>query len=348
MERVTLKEIADKAGVSIGTVDRALNNRGRILPETKSHIIEIANSLGYQPNRLASALRRKTHYRIAVIMSRFPVYFTDELLKGFEIAAKELQDFNIELEFFFSDSLSAYEQEPILNKLAYSEYDAIALNAGGESLSARVDEIISNGTPVVTFNSDIPGSNRLFYVGENPYRNGRVAGELMGKILGGKGTVAILAGFSLVTSHSARAAGFRDYLTEHYPDIRILDMQEYHDHEDEAYKAMQTLWEKDVAVQGVFCVSAVGVIGVGNFLKQHLSSSHICLIGYDINNQSAQLLKENYCAALIYQEPRKQSYKVLHLLYDLLSSNKPEMKEYYTKGGIVVSENLQDYMESDP
>ena len=235
-----------------------------------------------------------------------------------------------------------------MNKLAYSEYDAIALNAGGESLSARVDEIISNGTPVVTFNSDIPGSNRLFYVGENPYRNGRVAGELMGKILGGKGTVAILAGFSLVTSHSARAAGFRDYLTEHYPDILILDMQEYHDHEDEAYKAMQTLWEKDVAVQGVFCVSAVGVIGVGNFLKQHLSSSHICLIGYDINIQSAQLLKENYCAALIYQEPRKQSYKVLHLLYDLLSSNKPEMKEYYTKEGIVVSENLQDYMESDP
>lgn len=59
MGKVTLKMIADQAGVSIGTVDRALNNRGRILPETKAQIIEIANSLGYQPNRLASALRKK-------------------------------------------------------------------------------------------------------------------------------------------------------------------------------------------------------------------------------------------------------------------------------------------------
>lgn len=341
--------IADQAGVSIGTVDRALNNRGRILPETKAQIIEIANSLGYQPNRLASALRKKWHFKIAIVMPRHPSYFTDELLYGLDVAQRELQDYNLELDFYFSDSLATEDQLPILQSLCVSDYDAIAINAGSEALSERVDTIINEGIPVVTFNSDIPKSQRLFYVGENPYKNGRVAGELMGKMLDGKGTVAIFAGFSLVASHSARAAGFRDYLHEHHPDLQILDVLEYHDREDEAYIAMQQIVEQHCNIRGVFCVSASGAIGVGTYLKEHYLPSQICMIGYDLSKQSAELLQEQYCSALIYQEPRKQGYQMLHLLFDMLyNSSSPKSKEYFTRVGIIVSENLQDYINLQP
>ncbi len=349
MGKVTLKMIADQAGVSIGTVDRALNNRGRILPETKAQIIEIANSLGYQPNRLASALRKKMHFKIAIVMSRYPRYFTDELLCGLDIAQQELQDYNLELDFHFSASLAAADQLPILQSLHISDYDAIAINAGSETLSERVDAIINEGIPVVTFNSDIPKSRRLFYVGEDPYKNGRVAGELMGKMLGGKGTVAIFAGFSLVASHSARAAGFRDYLREHHPDMRILDVLEYHDREDEAYVAMKQIAEQHHDICGVFCVSAVGAIGVGTYLKEYYPPGQICLIGYDLSSQSAALLQEHYCSALIYQEPRKQGYRMLHLLFDMLCDGAPpKNKEYFTRVGIIISENLQDYIDPQP
>ena len=341
--------IADKAGVSIGTVDRALNNRGRILPETKSHIVEIARELGYQPNRLASALRKKWHFKIAVVMSRHPRYFTDELMYGIEAAQQDLQDYNLELEFHFSDSLAFQEQLPILRSLHPCDYDAIAINAGSEALSENVNAFVKNSIPVVTFNSDIPNSRRLFYVGENPYKNGRVAGELMGKMLGGKGTVAIFAGFSLVASHSARAAGFRDYLKEHYPDMEILDVLEYHDREDEAYTAMQQIAERRKDIRGVFCVSAVGAIGVGTYLKEHFAPESICLIGYDVSQKSAQLLQEHYCSALIDQEPRKQGYQMLHLLFETLrSGTPPEKKEFFTKVGIIVSENLWDYIDPQP
>lgn len=47
--RVTIQQIADKAGVSRGTVDRALNNRGRIAPEVAEKIRNIAEELGYTP-----------------------------------------------------------------------------------------------------------------------------------------------------------------------------------------------------------------------------------------------------------------------------------------------------------
>lgn len=47
----TIKEIAEKAGVSRGTVDRALNNRGRVNPEVAERIFEIAREMNYQPKR---------------------------------------------------------------------------------------------------------------------------------------------------------------------------------------------------------------------------------------------------------------------------------------------------------
>ena len=58
MARVTVQTIAREANVSVGTVDRALNNRGRINEETRRRILEIADQLGYHPNKIASALGR--------------------------------------------------------------------------------------------------------------------------------------------------------------------------------------------------------------------------------------------------------------------------------------------------
>ena len=52
-DRITVKEVARLAGVSIGTVDRVLHDRGGVSAETKSRIDEIITSLGYEPNLIA-------------------------------------------------------------------------------------------------------------------------------------------------------------------------------------------------------------------------------------------------------------------------------------------------------
>ena len=53
---VTLQQIADAAGVSRGTVDRALNHRGRIRPDVEERIQKLAREMGYQPSRAGRAL----------------------------------------------------------------------------------------------------------------------------------------------------------------------------------------------------------------------------------------------------------------------------------------------------
>ena len=310
MGKATIKIIAEKAGVSIGTVDRALNNRGRISAETKTRILQIAESLGYRPNHLASALRRRLSARIALIMPKFPHYFMDELLVGIESVSNDLEDFDVELEYFFSNTLSPEEQIPILEKLDVSAYDAIAINAGSDALVPYINHFVDNGIPVVTFNSDVANSKRSFYVGENSYSSGRVAGELMGKMLRGHGTVAIFAGFSNINSHFERANGFRDYLNERYPAIEVIDVYEYHDQETEAcsdvnYRSAQLLLDgycSALMYQDPRNQSRTALLSLSNMLSGKWTPEQSfyytktkIVVGENLNDYARDILEKKIC-----------------------------------------------------
>ena len=66
---VTIRQIAEAAGVSRGTVDRALNNRGRIRPEVAERVRQIAEEMGYKPNQLGRALSMsRNNIKIGVIL----------------------------------------------------------------------------------------------------------------------------------------------------------------------------------------------------------------------------------------------------------------------------------------
>lgn len=344
MQKVTMSMIAQRAGVSIGTVDRALNDRGRINDDTKQNILNIAKELKYQPNKMASALSKKKKLKLAVVMPKSPNYFMDKLRQGVEEAYLELLDYGTEIEYIFSDTLDPDEQEPILRNINPNMYDGIALNAGGESLRPAIDRLVDSGMPVVAFNTDVSSSKRSFYVGENSYKNGRVAGELMGRMLEKKGEILVFLGFKDVSSHKERCKGFVDVVKEMYPEINILGIIEHHDNEEEANKKMGEILESGQIIDGIFCVSTPGVVGVGKCLREH--DQHICLIGYDVNELTSCLLKEGYCSAVMFQDPQRQGFEAVALLNKMLNSEwVPKHKKYHTRTQIVLSGNIDDYAD---
>lgn len=342
--KVTIKMIAERAGVSIGTVDRAFNNRGRISEKTKEQILRIANEMGYQPNKIASALRRKRETKIAVVLPCRPHYFIDELMRGVEDAQETLKDYDVYFDFIRTNTLSPNEQKTVLSQLDASLYDAVVINAGGNELAGEIDRIVDSGVPVITFNSDAEASKRCLYVGENSKHFGRVAGELMSKMVREDGVVAVFAGFSIIDSHRERADGFKRYMAERRPNVKIIDVSDYHDNEEEAKQTMQKILEQGICPDGIFCVSAPGAVGVGRCLKERNLSRKVRLIGYDINNPSAELLVGGYCDVLMYQEPRNQSYEALMQTFRMLTEDwQPPHDTYITRTQIVMAENLCDF-----
>ena len=92
----TMKEIADLAGVSRGTVDRALNKRGDIKPETREQILRIAQELGYTRNKAGTALAAKRKsVRFGVIIPETDNDFFAGVSEGFHSIEKEYADYGL-------------------------------------------------------------------------------------------------------------------------------------------------------------------------------------------------------------------------------------------------------------
>ena len=94
--KLRIKDIAQLAGVSVGTVDRVLHNRGEVKEETKVRIHKIVKELGYTPNIIAKSLASKKTYQIAVLLPG-PQHgnpYWEKPLDGISKAAAEIKDFN--------------------------------------------------------------------------------------------------------------------------------------------------------------------------------------------------------------------------------------------------------------
>ena len=79
----TMKEIAALSGVSRGTVDRVLNHRGSVHPDTAARVLKIAKQLNYQPNKAGLMLAaQKKNLKIGVILFQDTNPFFQEVLKG--------------------------------------------------------------------------------------------------------------------------------------------------------------------------------------------------------------------------------------------------------------------------
>lgn len=87
--RITVKELARICGVSIGTVDRALNNRGEISTRTREKILRVSRELGYRPHLVARSLKTGKTMTLGIVVFDLDNRFFAQLVNAIERAAKE-------------------------------------------------------------------------------------------------------------------------------------------------------------------------------------------------------------------------------------------------------------------
>ena len=175
---VTLQQIAEAAGVSRGTVDRALNNRGRIRPEVEEKIKKIAREMGYQPSRAGRALAMaKRKIRIGVILQYMTTPFMQQVLKGVLEAKEEVESFGGTVKIYEIDGVEPEKVMAAMEELREDGFNGIALTPSEDQLlKARINQYQEEyGIPVVTFNADLEDTKRLCFVGHvsgRPYGGG--------------------------------------------------------------------------------------------------------------------------------------------------------------------------------
>ena len=347
-QRVTLKMIAERAGTSIGTVDRAINNRGGVSEKSQRLVLAVAKELGYRPNKFASALGRKKTIRIGIAYPMEPHEFFRDIDQGIDNAIEALRDYGASVE-----KLRYKTQNPklVMEQLAGidpSRYDGLAVNTAGPSVTSQIDGFVRAGVPVITFNTDAPESNRLFYVGNDSRQSGLMSGELLSMLLKGRGNVTVLGNFAQAAPFIERFGGFCEYVQMNAPDINILPCTECHSDPELASQILIDLLERQPDIDGIFCTGYSSTVGAITAL-QKLRRRDIRVIGYDVTERTAQMLREGWCDALLYQEPYRQGYQAANLLArHILEGWNPPHRRLNLDTQIVIKSNVDSYMDKAP
>jgi LacI family transcriptional regulator len=182
--------------VSIGTVDRALHDRPGISPATRSLVLSLAEKLGYRPNLAARLLSSRRRRRIAVLFPREIASFWDLVRDGVFDVARSMQHNAVEVVYRPHPTLHEGEVEALEEALR-EDFQGILLAPGQPArLAPLIREAGRRGVAVVCVNTDAPESERLCTVSVDASACGGLAGELMGRFLGGQGRVVVVTGFS--------------------------------------------------------------------------------------------------------------------------------------------------------
>lgn len=337
--------IADMAQVSIGTVDRALHGRGGIKEATRQRILDIARQIGYAPNLAARALSvARAGAKIGVCIPREIHFFYDQLWSGVLEEAERVSQFGIELVNRPVQNLGEGDGVAFKDLMA-SGVDGIILTAGNpKNLKPLIDEAEAKGIHVVCVSTDAPESHRSSVVYVEPYLNGCLAGELMGKFVPPGSKVAVVAGMLMAEDHRRKAEGFSETFPKHCANGKIVAVIEGHEDEDESFQKTFDLLRRVPALAGIY-VNTVNCLPVCRALGARGLGGRVRLITTDLFVEMSPYFKKGTIAASIYQQPHRQGQIAVRVLADNLVSKVNFPPAVRLSPGVVMSSNLHLFRE---
>jgi LacI family transcriptional regulator, galactose operon repressor len=356
-KKVTIRDLADALGISRGTVDRAIHNRSGVNPGTREKVNNAARELGYSPNRLAQFLVTGKTIKIAFITLNDPLW--QDLSTGAQAFIQGLGKQILGIDWHgvcthghgggtASIEELVDQEASILKDLIESDVQGIVVVAFDRTaLNGLIDKAVESGKAVVTMTADAPASKRLCFVGQDARAAGRLGGELMGKLLAGHGRVLPLVGFDASTHHN-RLEAFREIIEDRYPGITIEGVREHHDAENDAYEAVRSHLSDFAPPDGIYLTSGIGPDGAVRALHEAGLAGTVRVVCYDFFRTTVKLLKKEWVHATIGQDPFRQGYQTMKILYDYIVDHKaPSSDRIFTKMDIGFRENIDILISSN-
>jgi LacI family transcriptional regulator len=349
---IRIKDIALKAQVSTGTVDRVLHKRGRVSEDVEERVLKIIKELNYEPNMMARALGSNKSCRIATLVpdSKLDDYW-EAPVAGIEKAERDFKQYGVVVEQYVFDNADTASYKLIAEELTRSAPDGILLAPVfyRETLPF-FERWKASKIPFVLFNTQIEEYSPLSYIGQDSYQSGILAGKLIH--YGQPDPCSILiTHIDEDISNSAhlieKEQGLKDYFynnqLSNYHIFKVeldrADMEKFTNQLDEIVQSNPEL-------RHIF-VTTSKAHGIATYLEQR-NISHIKIIGYDLMPRNLHYLNNGLISFLINQNPKGQGYwGISHLVnYIVFKKQVPHIK--YLPLDIVTRENLNYFIEEEP
>lgn len=343
----TLKQVAEKAGVSRKTVYRVLNQSGSVKPETAQRVRMALKALDYRPDETGQILAAKKKKLQLVFCSikgeTAPAH--EEIRKSAQEKAKDLEKLGVRVDFYTMDRenpLTKEEGERLIEELSC---DGMAVVGEPESIIMQlVDRAEELGIPMVFYNIDDESRDKICYVGCDYEKSGRIAAGLLG-ICDSRCKVGIFtvggskAAFSS-PNYKERVKGFLDEIEKHYPQVEVAGQYLLSRNIFDCYEEIRNVMQDQQDMDAVYLVNPGNYIAC-EAIRKLAGGREIKIITNDLTPRSSVLLKQGVITAAISQDTQSQGALPLQILFELLVfGRQPEWKKCYTELQIFISQSM--------
>jgi len=185
---------------------------------------------------------------------------------------------------------------------------------------------------------------RLFYIGADSYLEGRACGEAMGKILNGKGKVAVIIDNINNIGEELRRKGFQNILREKFPSIIIVDTVETNFNNEACYNATQTLLKKFPNLNGLYQTYSGAYSAKA--VKDSNKAGKVKLICHDLIEDTMNFVKNGVITATLGQDVFAQGHDpIIHLFNHIVSHWLPTKPRMLTNMDLVTPDNYSNFWQ---
>src|SRR5262245_34478262 len=287
-------------------------------------------------------------YTIAVIPKGTTHEFWKSINAGAVKAQRELTAQGTKVEIIWKGPLREDDRDQqvqvVENFMARRVSSIVLAPLDSQALVRPVLNAIQAKVPVVIIDSDLKSDKCVSFVATDNYKGGQLAGDEMGRLLGGKGNVILLRYAVGSASTEAREKGFLDVLRTKYPNIKLISSDQHAGATRElAYQVSQNLLNRfGREVNGVFCPCEPPTIAMTKALRDiGLAGGKVKMVGFDSGSQSVLDLKNGDLQALVVQNPLLMGYLGVVTAVKYLQGEKPE-KRIDTGVVLVTPENMNE------
>lgn len=298
--RKRLDDVARVAGVGIATVDRVLNERGGVAPQTARRVIAAARQLGLR-RILPTPYTRQ--FRLEVLLAPAETPFFARLSQAFAQVAATL-DRSVTV---LRNTLDQSKPSLVARRISKTTADGLIVYCEEHpQIISAIESATQAGVPVICLTTDVPDSRRIAYVGIDHTKAGRTAAFFIAKMARRPGSAAVVTSSLWYRAHKQRVAGFAAALPARAPDIRILDPLEGHDDRATVYSMVTQLLRSHRDLVAIYNTGGANR-EIAAALRNHGGAGEIVFVGHELTDSSTALLRDGVMLLTIDQAPELQA-----------------------------------------
>ena len=350
--KIRIKDIAERAGVSVGTVDRVLHGRPSVSSKAMEKVKKALEEMDYQPNMYASALAYNKSYTFySLIPKHESEAYWEEVEEGYTSACEHYRDFNISNKVLYYNRFAPETFGKLMNEVLKQNPDGVIMVPSRLDITTKYTDIMhERNIPFILLDSYMPDLKPLSFFGQDSFASGYFAARMLMMNAPREKEIMLMKqmrnGNVASKQQENRETGFRHYMHDHFPQVTIHEVNLPLDEKREKFDdILEQFFTRHPQVDHCITFNSKAHL-VGEYLLRS-NRRNIQIMGYDMVPKNAECVRQGSISFLIAQHAYMQGYACIETLFHAIVLKKEVDPVNYMPIELLTKENIDYYRRNN-